>query len=143
MVPLIIVDDAVSDHELAVWRARVRTGTQSTGMPEEAVVGTELYERARRLAPDMPLIHCLLFEIRTGHETELHCDVGEFVVLFYPYTNASAPLRTVQDGYEVPIDVIANRMVAMDCTRVPHQQVVPTDGSARYSVAFKFRKPVT
>lgn len=134
-----IIDNAVSLEELARWQACVRTGTQSTGLQEDQVAGTELYALARRYAPGLDLIHCLLFEIVKGHHTSLHQDIGEFVVLFYPYDNPVAPLRTMQDGVSVDIEVKANRLVALNCTHVRHQQVVPEDESARYSVAFKFR----
>ena len=138
---LTILDNAVSPEELARWQVRVKTGTQSTGLREEQVAGTELYGLARRYAPGMELIHCLLFEIVKGHRTELHQDIGEYVVLFYPYDNPGAPLRTLQDDTLVDIDVKANRLVAFNCTLVTHQQVVPEDDSARCSVAFKFRIP--
>jgi hypothetical protein len=136
-----VIDNAVSSQELALWQARVKTGTQSTGLTEAAVQETELYALAKQYAPGMKLIHCLLFEIVQGHRTELHQDIGEFAVLFYPYDAPTAPLRTLQDGVLVDIPVRANRMVVLNCTLVAHQQIVPEDDSSRCSVAFKFRLP--
>ena len=69
-------------------------------------------------------------------------DHGEYVVLFYPVSNPLGPLRTIQDGVEVNVEVKANRLVLMHCTSLWHQQVIPPDGSTRYSVAFKFRLPI-
>jgi hypothetical protein len=141
MEALAVVDDAVSGPELAFWQSRVQTGTQSTGLPEEAVSGTELYGLAQRHTRGLSLIHCLLFDIRKGHETELHRDVGEYVVLFYPFDNEGAPLRLCREGVLEEVAVKANRLVALNCTTIWHQQVAPKDDSSRYSVAFKFRLP--
>jgi hypothetical protein len=136
-------DNAVSPEELKRWQTRVITGTQSTGLTEADVQDTELYRLARSHAGSMELIHCLLFNIVEGHDTELHQDVGEWVVLFYPYDCPTGPLRIRdKDGEIRDIEVKANRLVLLDCTSAWHQQVVPTDGSTRFSVAFKFRLPV-
>ncbi len=136
-----IVDNALPPDELAQWQERVQTGTQSTGLIEEDVCGTSLYSLARNIAMDLPLIHCLLFEIIPGHSTELHQDIGEYVVLFYPRANLSAPLRIDRGNGLEDIDVLTNRLVALNCTKIRHQQMIPLNGEPRYSIAFKFRLP--
>lgn len=138
LLTLQIVDNAVSPEELARWQARVQTDTQSTSLTEEDVAGSELYTLARTFVPTLPLIHALLFDIVQGMDTELHRDVGEYCVLFYPTGNPLAPLGIDHEGLS-SVEVLANRLVVFDCTHVRHQQVVPTDDSHRYSVAFKFR----
>ena len=139
---VLILMDAVSKEELERWQKRVITGTQSTGLTEDDVKDTELFKLAQAYAPGLKLIHCLLFNIVAGHETEMHKDVGEWVVLFYPYSCPTGPLRVEVDGLVSDISVEENMMVVLDCTNIPHQQMVPTDGSTRFSVAFKFRLPV-
>lgn len=139
---MIIVDEAVSQKELAAWRERVMTGTQSTSLTREDVEGSELFHVAQRYAPRLDLIHCLLFDIRKGDKTELHRDEGEFAVLFFPYDNGACPLRTRRGGLIEDVEVLANRLVVFACGEVEHMQVVPADNGSRYSVAFKFRENV-
>ncbi len=136
-----IIDNAVSPEELGRWQVRVKTGVESTSLMEDKVASTELYCLACQYAPGMPLIHCVLFELVKGHRSEIHQDIGEYAVLFYPYDNPGAPLHTVQDGAPVDIEVKSNRLVAFNCTVIPHRQVIPEDDSSRCSVAFKFRLP--
>lgn len=136
--PLTIVDDAVSPEELARWQSVVLRLTQeSTGLDEPDVLG-ELRDLVRsHVGADIELFKCLLFAIDASSATEMHRDVGEYCVLFYPFTNAVAPLRVDLPDRDY-IDVKANRLVLFPCTHITHQQVVPTDGSTRYSVAWKF-----
>lgn len=140
-----ITDNAVSADELVRWQALVENhpNPPSHALYEADVADSPLYQLARDLVGGLPLIHCLLFAInKDNDQTELHVDHGEYVVLFYPRTNALGPLRTIQDGREVLVGVVGNRLVQMHCTNTWHQQVIPPDGSTRYSVAFKFRLPV-
>lgn len=139
-----ITDDAMDADELARWVALVENhpSPPSAALYEKDVADSPLYQRAKALAGGLPLIHCLLFSInKDNDQTELHVDHGEYVVLFYPVSNPLGPLLTVQDGKVVNIEVRANRLVQMNCTSIWHQQVIPPDGSTRYSVAFKFRLP--
>ena len=138
---LAVLDGALTEEERAWWLARCKTGAQSTALPLEEFEHTTLWNGVRLWARGMPLINCLLFEIVAGHETEMHQDVGEFVVLYYPESCPGGPLRVQIAGDVRDVEVIANRLVILDCTSVPHQQVVPPKGSTRYSVAFKFRQP--
>ena len=132
-----IFDNILSSAELAFWKERVQTGTQSTGLTEDDVRATELYKLVRNYVSDLRLIHCLLFDITEGCDTEVHRDIGEYCALFYPTTNLSTPLHLEHPGLQ-DIEVIENRLVLLDCTHVAHQQIVPRDESHRYSVAFKF-----
>lgn len=135
MLPeLKIIDDALSPHQLAAWQERVRRLAVEQSTAFEVAVDDPLVLAAREIVGDLPLLHCLLFAIRAGHDTEMHRDVGEYAVLYYPF-DSSAPL--LLDTGEV--SVTANRMVALACTNVRHRQAIPADDSVRYSVALKFQ----
>lgn len=139
---LLVVDDVLPPDELARWRRRALESTeQSTGLPASAVEGERLLALCREHVGDLRLVHVLLFCISEGCDTEMHQDVGEYAVMFYPFTNKNAPLRIDRGQGEELIEVRANRMVFLACTPIKHQQVVPSDGSTRYSVAFKFLLP--
>lgn len=136
-------DNVCGEHELRYWIEQVNAtftpdgeAVQSTTMRPEQYEHTYLFAVAKALAPDMDLIHGLLFNLWAGMSTEMHRDVGEFCVCFYPVDAPGAPLRTEDFG---DVEVLANRVVAFDCTEHTHQQVVPVDGP-RFSVVFKFRK---
>lgn len=157
MLPTLkIIDDAVSAVTLQRWQAIVlnHRGTQSTGYREEEY-SAALVQYATYLAPGIPddlhalvrehvhtqCLHVLVFAIEQGMDTEMHRDVGEYAALFYPFTNPIAPLRIDRGNGEECVEVIENRLVLIDVTTIGHQQVVPTDTSVRYSVAFKFARP--
>lgn len=138
-------DNVCDEQELRYWIEQVNetftpegVAIQSTTMVPAQYEGTYLFTVAQALAEGRPLIHGLLFNIVKGMETEMHRDVGEFCVCFYPVSNPGAPLR-IED---VEVAVVENRVVALDCTEHTHQQVVPVDDSSRFSVVFKFRKEV-
>lgn len=134
-----VVDDALSAAELARWRALAieRSGGESQRLAPEDYEGTELFALVQRYAPGA-LIHVLLFEIADGCETTRHRDVGEWAACFYPVDCPTGPLWTEAGD----VAVRANRLVMFDATTLEHQQVTPTDGSARRSVVFKFRRPI-
>lgn len=147
MEDFVVLTDVLPEAELLYWIEQVNStftsegeAVQSTAMPPEQYEHTSLFERAVALSGGLPLIHALLFNIVKGMDTELHQDIGEWCVCFYPVTNAGTPLHTKDKG-DVPL--VANSLVAFDCTKYAHQQVVPLDDSHRFSVVFKFRKPVT
>ncbi len=137
----LIVDDALSPGELAWWQERVQqTVDASTALSADELKNENvqtMLARCREKVGDLALLHVLLFRLEGDHYTEMHNDVGEYVVLFYPFTNAQGPLRT--DLSDTLVDVRENRLIFLNCMAVMHQQVVPPDGSTRYSVAFKFR----
>lgn len=137
-----LIDRAVSGRELARWQARALAvhGEQSTAVPEEEARG-ELMGMVSRLIR-LPLIHILLFAIEAGHETEIHKDGGEYVALFYPFDSSAGLRLQYPTGHTQEIDVKKNRLILLACSDIGHQQIIPGDGSVRYSVAFKFRLPV-
>lgn len=144
MEDFIVQDNVLTENELRYWVEQVNatfapTGEahQSTTMTLGQYEGTYLYTVAQAFAEGMALIHGLLFNIVKGMDTEMHQDIGEYCVCFYPVANPGAPLRTADRG---DVAVLANRVVAFDCTKYVHQQVVPSDDTSRFSVVFKFRK---
>lgn len=139
---LLVLDGVLPPVELTRWRTRLRDTTQqSTGLSPEEMKGDSLLELCRQYVGDLPLLHCLLFNITAGCATEMHQDIGEYAVMFYPFTNENAPLCIYRGKGLEYIEVRTNRMVFLACTNIAHQQMVPTDGSTRYSVAFKFKLP--
>lgn len=142
MLPhLLVLDDVLASDELAKWQDRLRACTeQSTGRSAEEMEGEQLLVLARKIVGDLELIHAPMFAIQAEHITEMHCDIGEYAILFYPLDCPTAPLRYKDGEQEATVAVKANRLVALDVTEVLHQQVLPTDGSVRYSIALKFRR---
>jgi hypothetical protein len=136
-----VIDDVLdsSDSSLeSIQQMMLQLQEQSTGLSEEETKLTPLatvLEKAREHVGDLELIHTLLFAIKDCDATEMHRDIGEYVVLYYPITCSSGQLRTCYGD----VDVKQNRMVVMNCTEVEHQQVTPNVSEIRYSVAFKFR----
>lgn len=134
---LLIVDDALDSFD-SIKEMMLQLQQESTGLSEEQTNSSPLaplLKKAREHVGDLELIHTLLFAVKDGHVTEMHRDIGEYVVLHYPFDCPTGPLRTC-DG---DVDVKENRMVVMNCTDVEHQQVTPVEGETRHSVAFKFR----
>lgn len=139
----ILKDNVLTERELAYWIEQVNEtftpegqAVQSTTMTPEQYESTYLYKVACSYAEGMQLIHGLIFNITKGMDTEMHRDIGEYCVCFYPVSNPEAPLRME----ECDVGVVSNRVVAFDCTEHTHQQVAPGDDSHRFSVVFKFRK---
>lgn len=133
-----IVDSAVSVNELLRWQTLVRErcqGEESQALNPEDYEETGLFGIAQEDAPGS-LIHVLLFDVRVGRYTERHQDIGEWAACFYPFDCPTGPLWTDQGE----VAVKENRFVSFDATVMTHQQVVPTDGSSRHSVVFKFRR---
>lgn len=137
-----IVDDFGAAPELNAWRLRLEGVAelidQNVALYADEIADDTLYQRVRASVGDRPLLHCLLFGLHGEHETELHQDVGEYSVIYFPHDCPTGPLRIVRDGVEEVVEVRANRLVYFDCAKVSHQQVVPR-GGVRYSVVFKFR----
>lgn len=139
---LLIIDNALSAEELAKWQIRtLMLVEQSTGCSAEEMVGEALLARAREIVGDLELIHAPQFAIVEGMDTEMHQDVGEYVVVYYPFDCPTAPLGFAGKEHE-DVAVVANRLVAFDATLLTHQQLLPSDGSTRYSIALKFRREV-
>jgi hypothetical protein len=146
MLPTLeVIDDAVPVEELLLWQSLVaqHRGTQSTGYREKEIATNTggLHARVRERMGEATCLHVLIFAIERGMETEMHRDEGEYAALFYPIANPLAPLRIDRGAGEELIEVAANRLVFLDVTTIRHQQVVPSDASVRYSVAFKFARP--
>lgn len=138
MVELEIIDGALGD-ELLYWQTLVQQDKQSTSLDPGDYEGTYLYRLAQAYAGHFPIIHVLAFNIIDGHDTELHQDIGEYVVLFYPFDCPTAPLHVSLDHVDEQfIAVKENRLIALDCSKYAHRQMIPTDGTVRHSIAFKF-----
>jgi len=130
-----VIDNFLPEEELKFWQEKVKTGRESTSLQEDEVKATLLYKKCKEFMGDLPLIHCLLFNVTKPNHTEMHRDVGEYVTLFYPYTHPTASLQ-LKDS---EIEVKENRLVLLNCTELEHMQKKPEDDSIRYSVAFKWR----
>ena len=139
LTSLEIIDNALGE-ELLYWQALVQQyNVQSTSLDPGDYEGTYLFRLAQACAGHYPIIHVLSFAIIDGHDTELHKDGGEYVVLFYPFNCPTAPLHVVIDGVlDQFIAVKENRLVSLDCDALAHRQMIPTDNTIRYSIAFKF-----
>ena len=135
METLKIIDDFLPLDELNYWKDKVKTGIESTALYEEDVKDTLLYKKCKEFVKDLPLIHCLLLNVKKEHHTEMHRDIGEYATLFYPFSHETASLQ-LKDS---EVKVKENRLVLLNCTEVDHMQKKPDDDSIRYSVAFKWR----
>jgi len=130
-----VIDNFLPEEELKFWQEKVKTGRESTALYEDEVKDTLLYKKCKEFMGDLPLIHCLLFNVTKPNHTEMHRDIGEYVTLFYPYTHPTASLQLKDSEVEVK----ENRLVLLNCTEVEHMQKKPEDDSIRYSVALKWR----
>ena len=84
-----VYDNVLSSQDLAVWRGKL-TGvagldSQNVSICGESEVEGELLTWIRERVGDLPLIHCILFALHDNHDTEVHTDIGEYVVLLFPY----------------------------------------------------------
>lgn len=135
---LMVFDNFLPKEELEYWQKLVQTGEESVCLYEDEIQHTELFKKCREMVGGLPFIHLILLNVFSDTYTEPHRDVGEYVTLFYPFTNASAPLR-LEDR---DVELIENRLVQLNCTTIEHRQINPTDGSVRSSIALKWRLPV-
>lgn len=135
---LMIFDNFLPSEELVYWQKRIQTGEESVCLYEDDIKDTELYKKCRELVGGLPLIHLILLNVFDTTYTEIHRDVGEYVTLFYPFTNLNAPLRLADRD----VNVVENRLVQLNCTTIDHRQINPTDGSVRSSIALKWRLPL-
>lgn len=135
---LMIFDDFLPPEELAYWQKLVQTGQESVCLYEDDIKHTELYRKCHELVGGLPLIHLILLNVFAETYTEVHRDIGEYVTLFYPFTNLNAPLQLANCN----VDLIENRLVQLNCTTIDHRQINPTDGSVRSSIALKWRLPL-
>lgn len=135
---LLITDNFLPPAELEYWQQLVQTGQESVCLYEDDVKHTELFKKCRELVGGLPFIHLILLNVFADTYTETHRDIGEYVTLFYPFTNHNAPLQLTNRN----VDVISNRLVQLNCTTVEHRQINPTDGSVRSSIALKWRLPL-
>jgi hypothetical protein len=133
---ILVLDNVLPKEELEKWQARVSAFTeQSNPNSAKAMVGELLLHEARNIVGDIMLVHAPIFAIKKGQDpTEMHQDVGEYAVLFYPFDCPTGPLRTDRGL----VAVKANRLVAINVTTITHQQIIPIDDTTRYSVAMKF-----
>ena len=133
---ILVLDDVLSEEELKKWQNRVSVFTEQSNANSAQEMEQELLlDHARKIVGDLLLIHAPIFAIKKGQEpTEMHHDTGEYAVVYYPFDCITGPLKTEQGM----IDVKQNRLVAMNVTKIMHQQIIPTDDSVRYSIAMKF-----
>lgn len=116
--------------------SHAKTGKESTVLYEDDVKDEILYQSCK-IQVNLPLIHCIIFNVTKGNHTEMHCDIGEYATLFYPFDHPTASL--VLKDQEIAVK--KNRLVLLNCTEMMHMQKKPEDDSIRYSVAFKWRLP--
>lgn len=136
---MIIFDNVLTTAELSKWQERCKASDeQSTPCSAEEMKNEIILEYARKIVGNLELIHAPRFAIKEGMHTEMHRDIGEYAVCFYPFDCPTAPLSTEIGNFEVK----ANRMIAFDATKIEHRQMHPTDGSTRYSIAMKFRHDI-
>jgi len=133
---VLVIDNALTEEELTKWQARVSMFTeQSNTNSAQAMKDDALLACARKIVGDLELIHAPIFAIKKGQDpTEMHHDIGEYAVVYYPFDCPTGPLQTERGTVEVK----ANRLIAMNVTTIAHQQIIPDDDSTRYSVAMKF-----
>ena len=130
-----VIDDFLPKEELSYWqRLVVEAGRESTSLMEDQVKDTILYRRCKEFV-NLPLIHCILFNVKKEHHTELHRDIGEYACIFYPFNHGSATLKLKDKEVEIK----ENRLVMLNCTTTQHMQKKPDDDSIRYSIALKWR----